>query len=54
MTDVQKKLGDLIVHFGKVISGSINTNDSVELKINVRRRNDTKAYHSETHLLHES
>ncbi|MDC1496925.1 alanine--tRNA ligase [Pelagibacteraceae bacterium] len=54
VTDVQKKLGDLIVHYGKVISGSINTNDSVELKIDIRRRNDTRAYHSATHLLHES
>ena len=54
VTDVQKKLGDLIVHYGKVISGSINTNDSVELKIDIRRRDNTRAYHSATHLLHES
>ena len=54
VTDVQKKLGDLFVHYGKVISGSININDSVELKIDIRRRNDTRAYHSATHLLHES
>ena len=33
VTDVQKKLGDLFVHYGKVISGSIKINDSVELKI---------------------
>jgi alanyl-tRNA synthetase len=54
VTDVQKKLGDLIVHYGKVISGSIKIKDSVELKINIERRNDTRAYHSATHLLHES
>ncbi len=54
VTDVQKKLGGLFVHYGKVISGSIKINDSVELKINVERRNDTRAYHSATHLLHES
>ena len=54
VTDVQKKLGDLFVHYGKVISGSINIKDSVELKINIERRNDTRAYHSATHLLHES
>jgi alanyl-tRNA synthetase len=54
VTDVQKKLGDLFIHYGKVISGSIKTKDSVELKINVERRNDTRAYHSATHLLHES
>ena len=54
MTDVQKKLGDLFVHYGKVVSGSIKLNDSVEMKINVERRDDTRAYHSATHLLHES
>ena len=54
VTDVQKKLGDLFVHYGKVINGSIKLEDSVELKINVIRRNDTRAYHSATHLLHES
>ncbi len=54
VTDVQKKLGDLFVHYGKVISGSIKLNDNVEMKINVKRRNDTRAYHSATHLLHES
>ncbi len=54
VTDVQKKLGDLFVHYGKVISGSIKLNENVELKINEKRRNDTRAYHSATHLLHES
>ena len=54
VTDVQKKLGDLFVHYGKVISGSIKVNDSVELKIDIKRRDDTRAYHSATHLLHES
>ena len=54
VSDVQKKLGDLFVHHGKVINGSIKINESVEMKINVTRRNDTRAYHSATHLLHES
>ena len=54
VTDVQKKLGDLFVHYGKVINGSIKLQQNVEMKINVTRRNDTRAYHSATHLLHES
>jgi alanyl-tRNA synthetase len=54
VTDVQKKLGDLFVHYGKVISGSIKLDENVEMKINEKRRNDTRAYHSATHLLHES
>ena len=54
VTDVQKKLGDLFVHYGKVINGSIKLNENVEMKIDQNRRNDTRAYHSATHLLHES
>jgi len=54
VTDVQKKLGDLFVHYGKVVNGSIKLQQNVEMKINVTRRNDTRAYHSATHLLHES
>ena len=54
VTDVQKKIGDLFVHYGKVIKGSVKVEDSVELKINVERRDNTRAYHSATHLLHES
>jgi len=52
--DVQKKLGDLFAHYGKVTSGSIQINDSIELKIDHERRDDIRAYHSATHLLHES
>ena len=44
VTDVQKKLGDLIVHYGKVLSGSVKIKDSVEMKINEVRRNNTRLY----------
>jgi alanyl-tRNA synthetase len=54
VTDTQKKLGDLIVHYGKVTEGSIKLDDVVSLKINAERRKDMRAYHSATHLLHES
>ena len=54
VSDVQKKLGDLFVHYGKVLSGSIKLDQDVEMKINTNRRNNTRAYHSATHLLHES
>jgi alanyl-tRNA synthetase len=54
VSDVQKKLGDIFVHYGKVKKGSIKLNDSVELKIDTQRRNDIRAYHSATHILHES
>jgi len=52
--DVQKKLGDLFVHYGKVKKGSIKLQDSVELKIDTQRRKNIRAYHSATHLLHEA
>jgi len=54
VTDVQKRLGDLFVHYGKVVSGSVKLNDNVEMKIDVERRDNIRAYHSATHLLHES
>jgi alanyl-tRNA synthetase len=54
VTDVQKKLGDLFIHYGKVICGSVKIKDNVEMKIDIDRRNNTRAYHSATHLLHES
>jgi len=54
VSDVQKKLGDLFIHYGKVKKGSIKLEQDVEMKINIEKRNDTRAYHSATHLLHES
>jgi alanyl-tRNA synthetase len=54
VSDVQKKLGDLFIHYGTVRSGSVKLNDNVEMKIDEDRRNDIRAYHSATHLLHES
>jgi alanyl-tRNA synthetase len=52
--DTQKKMGDLHIHVGKVEKGSIKVNENVNLEINTKRRNDAKAYHSATHLLHEA
>ncbi len=47
-------MGDLFVHTGKIESGTIKIGQSVNLEINVENRNNSKAYHSATHLLHES
>ena len=54
VNDVQKKLGDLFVHYGKVEKGNINLNNNIEMKIDQERRDNIRAYHSATHLLHES
>ena len=53
VTDTQKKLGDLHIHIGKLIKGSISKGDTLDLKINSERRSNIRAYHSATHLLHE-
>ncbi len=54
VTDTQKQLGDLFVHYGTLKNGEIKINDVVEMKIDEERRGNLKAYHSATHLLHES
>ena len=52
--DTQKKLGDLYVHRGKLISGKIKVKDTINLAIETERRANIRAYHSVTHLLHEA
>ncbi len=52
--DTQKKMGDLHVHLGKIDKGSLKTSENVNLEINAERRNNARAYHSATHLLHEA
>ncbi len=54
VTDTQKKLGDLFVHFGKVEKGSFKSGEAVELEVDHERRTATRANHSATHLLHEA
>ena len=54
ITNTQKKVGDLYIHIGKVEKGSIKVGESVNLLIDIKRRNNSKANHSATHLLHES
>jgi alanyl-tRNA synthetase len=54
ITDVQKKLGELFVHLGKVVSGAVKKGDAVALKVDGKRRSGLRAHHSATHLLHEA
>ena len=54
INDTQKKVGDLHVHLGKIEKGFLKINQSVNLEINVEKRNNARAYHSATHLLHEA
>ena len=54
INDTQKKIGDLFIHIGKIEKGSIKVGESVNLLIDIKKRNNSKANHSATHLLHES
>ena len=54
INDTQKKMGDLHVHYGKIEKGTLKVNQIVNLEIDAQRRNNTRAYHSATHLLHEA
>ena len=54
INDTQKKLGDFFTHIGKVEKGSVKVGENVNLIINIEKRNNSKANHSATHLLHES
>ena len=42
------------VHYGTVQKGSFAVGDNVNLEINIQKRNNARANHSATHLLHES
>ncbi len=52
--DTQKKIGDLHVHYGKIEEGYLKVNQNINLEIDVQKRNNARAYHSATHLLHEA
>jgi alanyl-tRNA synthetase len=54
VTDTQKRLGDLIVHLGRVEKGSFKPGAAVALTVDHPRRMATRANHSATHLLHEA
>jgi alanyl-tRNA synthetase len=54
VSDVQRKVGDLFVHHGKVTKGEVKVGDAVEMKVDGKRRTSLRAHHSATHLLHEA
>ena len=54
INDTQKKMGDLFVHYGKIEKGSISIGENINLEIDTKKRNNSRANHSATHLLHES
>ena len=54
VTDTQKKLGDLFVHIGTVVSGELKLGTALQLEVDHGRRSSIRAHHSATHLIHEA
>ena len=54
VTDTQKKVGDLIVHFGTVEEGKLQAGTVLSLLVDHERRSSIRRNHSATHLLHEA
>jgi alanyl-tRNA synthetase len=52
--DTQRRLGDLIVHLGRLEKGALREGDAVELEVDHRRRAGNRVHHSATHLIHEA
>ena len=52
--DTVKKAGDLHVHLGTLMHGSLRVGEAVELRVDGARRRLLRANHSVTHLLHEA
>ncbi|WP_260599050.1 alanine--tRNA ligase [Sphingomonas endolithica] len=54
VTETSKQLGRIFVHYAIVDAGGIKVGDTVKLQIDVARRDQIRANHSATHLLHEA
>jgi alanyl-tRNA synthetase len=54
ITEAQKKVGDLVIHPGKIEKGSLSVGDEVSLAVDQDRRLALRSNHSATHLLHAS
>jgi alanyl-tRNA synthetase len=52
ITNVQKKAGRYFAHIGIINSGQIHVGMNITLKIDQNLRNQSRAHHSATHLLH--
>ncbi len=54
VTDTQKKLGVLFVHYGTVEAGTFKAGDQVVMAVDHGNRSAIRANHSATHLIHEA
>ncbi|MFM8572428.1 MAG: alanine--tRNA ligase [Pirellula sp.] len=53
VTDTQRS-GDLIVHYGRMTSGTIKEGETVQALVDENRRNAIRRAHSATHVLHHA
>lgn len=53
VTDTQRS-GELIIHYGKMISGELKEGDTVQATVDTVRRDAIKRAHSATHILHHA
>ncbi len=51
VTDTQKKVGDLVVHYATVEEGRVAEGDAALFSVDTGRRTGLRAHHSATHLL---
>lgn len=54
VTDTQKILGKIHVHIATIETGTLTAGATVTMAIDTARRNDIRANHSVTHLLHQA
>jgi alanyl-tRNA synthetase len=54
VTETSKQLGRIFVHNATITTGGIKVGDTVRLQIDTARRDQIRANHSATHLLHEA
>ncbi|MEO5332559.1 MAG: alanine--tRNA ligase [Magnetococcus sp. YQC-5] len=54
VTETRKPVGDLIVHYGRLIQGSLEVGGMVDLEVDHERRMAVRWHHSATHLLHHA
>ncbi len=54
ITDVQKPLPGLFIHFGEVVEGAVSLRDQVEVVVDAERRRAILRNHTATHLLHRA
>ena len=52
IVDTQKKVGGVFVHVAEVVNGTVKKGANALLSVDTARRNDIRANHSATHLLH--